>query len=213
MKQVLALSLLCALLSGCITHYSDTFFDRAECWVSSDPTSLQPDKGMYVLTDGKEYYVELQRLREKGADFTAYGAFRGLANKSYSKSVVHGTTDLFRISEPQARYITGQSNKPAKDAEYIYTEQAEAIKARCTTKLPITRSPEAYLLHAGYRKITSPHASLYNALGYASVVVIDAPMSCLGTALSVAANAVIWPVYFIIYPEDAARDFAADFRL
>ncbi len=168
---------------------------------------------MYVLTDGKEYYVELQRIREKGADWSGYGALRGLATKSYSKSVVHGTTDFFRISEQQARYITGQSNTPAKDAEYVYTEQAADIKARCTTRLPITRSPESYLLNAGYRKITSPYASFYNTLGYASAVVIDGPMSCVGTAFSVAANAVIWPVYFIIYPEDAARDFAADFRL
>ena len=214
MKHLCTILTISALLTSCVTHVSDAFFNKAEYQAYSRPDEILPDKGMHVLTDGKDYYIELQRIRQDNrGDCTTYcGALKDMGFYSIRDEEISGVKDIFRIPEQHALYITGQSSLPGKqDAKLAYMENAAEIKARCTRRLPICRALKFSQYYAGYRTVTSPRAGVYNALGYTTAVVADAPLSIVGTAASAAANVVIWPVYFIIYPGDACNDFAYAF--
>lgn len=213
MKHILyTLSLCCLALPSCITHVSDIFFNKAEYEASADTSVIAPDKGIYMLSDGKNYYIELQRIRKDNRpDSSDYGALQGMAYYSIRDEEISGVKDLYSVPKQYALYLAGKSKHAGKERKLTFVENSEEIKAKCTAKLPI-RSETAYNdCYISPRTITSPHATTYNALGYTTAVVADVPLSCVGTAMATVFNAIIWPVYFIMYPSDAANDFAADF--
>ncbi len=199
-------------LPSCITHVSDTFFNKAEYQATADTSVIHPDKGAYLISDGKGYYIELQRIREDNRpDTSDYGLWQGMAYYSLRDEEICGVKDLYDVPKPYALYLAGKSKQPGKERHLTFVENADEIKAKCTIKLPIRRETTYGDCTISPRTITSPHAATYNALGYTTAVVVDVPLSCVGTAMSTVSNAIFWPIYFIISPSDAASDFAADF--
>lgn len=212
MKHFLSFIAITVLLPGCITHVSDTFFNKAEYEAYGDTSTICPGQNMYVLSDGKDYYIELQRMRKDDRpDTSDYGSLRGLAFYSIRDEKIDGEIDLYRLPRQQALYIIGKSNNPGKTDKLCYIENAAEIKATCTQKVPVYRAPEYISFCRDYRTITSPNATIYNTLGYTTAIIADVPLSCVGTAAAIVFNSILWPVYFVIYPTDAVQDFSADF--
>lgn len=213
MKHLLYTLSLCSLaLPSCITHVSDAFFNKAEYQASADTSLIAPDKGTYLLSDGKNYYIELQRIRKDNRpDSSDYGCLQGMAYYSLRDEEISGVKDLYAVPKPYALYLVGKSKYADKERKLTFVENAEEIKAKCTTKLPIRNETAYNNCYIIPRTVTSPHAATYNALGYTTAVVVDVPLSCVGTAMATVFNAIVWPVRFIISPSNAADDFAADF--
>lgn len=203
---------ICSLLSGCITHVSDSFFDKAEYEAYGDTTVIHPDNDIYILSDGQDYYIELPRIRDdRRATTSEYGALRGMAYYSIRDEKISGVKDLYRLPKQQALYLIGKNKNPSYGGVLVYIENRDEIKAKCTQKIPVRQAPDNGTFCKTHHTVTSPHATVFNTLGYATAAVVDVPLSCAGTASAVAINAIVWPVYFIISPSDAASAFSADF--
>jgi len=212
MKPFFLLSGIVMMFTSCITHVCDTFFNKAEYEAYGDTSTICPNQNMYVLSNGKDYFIELQRMRKDNRpDTSDYGSYRGLAFYSIRDEKIDGEADLYRLPKQHALYIIGKNNHPVSAGKLTYVENADEVKAGCTQRFPVKRAPEYWCFNTGLRTVASPHAGIYNTLGYTTAVVVDVPLSCIGTASAVAFNAIVWPVYFIIYPNDAIHAFSADF--
>ena len=96
---------------------------------------------MYVLSDGKDYYIELQRMRKDDRpDTSDYGALRGLAFYSIRDEKIDGEIDFYRLPKQQALYIIGKSNNPGKTDKLVIVQISLTTKIKsssCFTSLPM----------------------------------------------------------------------------
>lgn len=167
MKLLRISALACSVVQcSCVSQLCNYAFDAANYPAACNPADIQPQKGQYVFTDGKRYYIQLPRYRY-GDQVKSLSTI--LDNLTYSPNTTatlkRGETDWYELPPTFARYITGlsphavipggrgmyihhqspnewktlPSGKEAELPQIRYVEQADNILSTCTQQLPVVR--------------------------------------------------------------------------
>lgn len=165
------------LLTGCYFNSAGYIFDKAEYRASVNTADAQA--GSVVYRDSADnYYVELPRYRYDRPVKLNY--FFLDDEKREPKRTTTGQTDMFRIPQDFAMYLTGSAGSPSTPSYMRLVEDADAIKAKSST-LPIVRPGESSEKRYTYN---SPNAAWWYTAGVFEWLIVDLPMTCIENSLS-----------------------------
>ena len=177
LKPMAAAAAAIPLLFSCQTHYANYFYDKAEtrCYVARNNSAK-------ILSDGTHYYLEAERMRYKDPSVTAMGSLKSLLNTpTGSFEPVDNVRDLHRLSPEYAQYLIGKRRRMPQTYTAEFVADSEEIRTSELQELPVitgrlqNNAPRSYT-------VTSPYSLGYNTLGVATTLLVDVPLTCVGTA-------------------------------
>lgn len=185
------------LLSNCRSYFAHNVISNAKYEAYCDTADIKPKANQVIISDGKNYYMELPRYRWKQRSIDFMEGVGGKLRTGERLVAVPGEKDLYKLPANYARYLTGQSKIKPKEVVLEYVADQEAVRSRCKTELAVTR--ECDRGRAGQFTYTSPYAGLYKALGY-PLYAADIPLSIAGNACMVGCIAIGGTIAIICYP-------------
>lgn len=185
------------LLSNCRSYFAHNIISNAEYGAYCDTADIKPNAHQVIISDGKNYYMELPRYRWKQANIDFIKGVGGKLRTGERPTAVPGEKDLYKLPANYARYLTGQSKIAPKQAILEYVADKESVQSRCKIELAVTK--ECDMGHAGQFTYTSPYAGLYKALGY-PLYGVEIPLSVAGSACMVGGVAIGGTIALICYP-------------
>lgn len=175
------------LLNSCRSYIGQRAHERAEYVGFCLPADISSESGRQVLSDGRDYYIELPRYRKMPRALNwidSMGTKFCLPDKNEE---VSGEPDFCRLHPELARYVIGRSNRKPSDLEGKITlvDNPDEIRPLCTERLSIVNSVDKEAMSQCARRITSPNATAHKIWGYTATVLLDAPITVVqNTALA-----------------------------
>ena len=165
------------LLTSCYFNSAGYIFDKTGYRASVNTNSVKV--GSVVYRDSADnYYVELPRYRyEKPVKLNYF--FLDDDDRKPERTAT-GQTDMFRIPQDFAMYLTGSASTPSTPSYMRLVEDADEIKAKAVSTLPIVRAGDSSEKRYSY---DSPNAAWWYTLGVFEWLIVDLPLTCVENSL------------------------------
>ena len=109
------------LLSNCRSYFAHNVISNAKYEAYCDTADIKPKANQVIISDGKNYYMELPRYRWKQRSIDFMEGVGGKLRTGERRVAVPGEKDLYKLPANYARYLTGQSKIKPKEVVLEYS--------------------------------------------------------------------------------------------